>query len=66
MKHSKRRQKSGDMLMDVVKYLLTAGFIGGILAEKFSLIIGIEIIVAAVVLFIVAFFTIPSENNKEE
>ena len=52
--------------MDVVKYLLTAGFIGGILAEKFSLIIGIEIIIAAVVLFIVAFFTIPSENNKEE
>ncbi|MEW6067611.1 MAG: hypothetical protein AB1610_04900 [Nitrospirota bacterium] len=64
MKHSKRRQKTGEMLMDVVKYLLTAGFVGSIISEKFDHRVAIFSILGATVLYIIAFFTIPSEKEE--
>lgn len=64
MKHQKRRISAGQMLMDVTKYLLTIGFIGGILTDKLNIITGISIVVGAIILFLIAFFTIPPEREE--
>jgi|Deesub1362A_J573_1020465.scaffolds.fasta_scaffold07603_3 uncharacterized membrane protein len=64
MKHYKRRISAGQMLMDVTKYLLTIGFIGGILTERLNIITGISIVIVSVILFVVAFFTIPPEREE--
>ena len=58
MKYSKRRYEAGKMLMDVTKYLLTIGLIGGILTNKLASLSAILIIFAVIILFIVAYFTI--------
>ncbi|MBI4679673.1 MAG: hypothetical protein HY753_00280 [Nitrospirae bacterium] len=50
--------------MDVCKYLLTIGLIGGILTEKISPISAIVIVVAVIIFFVVAFFTIPPEKEE--
>ena len=50
------------MLMDVTKYLLTIGLIGGILTNKLTSLPAILIIFAVIILFIVAYFTIPAEE----
>lgn len=63
MKYSKRRYEAGKMLMDVTKYLLTIGLIGGILTNKLTSLSAILIIFAVIILFIVAYFTIPSEEE---
>jgi uncharacterized membrane protein len=65
MKHSKRRISAGEMLMDVTKYLLTIGFIGGILTEKIDIVSGIFIVIGAIILFLIAFFTIPPEEKED-
>mgnify|MGYP007094611878 CR=1 FL=1 len=63
MKHAKRRIKVGETLMDVAKYLLTIGFIGGIFTEKINVISGIVIILSVVIIGVVAFFIIPPEKE---
>ncbi len=63
MKYSKRRYEAGKMLMDVTKYLLTIGLIGGILTNKLTSLSAILIIFAVIILFIVAYFTIPAEEE---
>lgn len=50
--------------MDVVKYLLTAGFVGSIISEKFDYRVGIFSILGATILYIIAFFTIPPEKEE--
>lgn len=50
--------------MDVTKYLLTIGLIGGLLTDKIAVISGISIVLVAVVLFLIAFFTIPPEKEE--
>lgn len=63
MKHSRRRQETGKMLMDVVKYMLTVGFIGSALSERFTVTAGIVILIGAIIIFLIAFFTIPTEKE---
>jgi len=63
MKHRKRRTSAGEMLMDVTKYLITVGLIGGILTDKISFISGISIFIIAIIIFLIAFFTIPLESE---
>lgn len=63
MKHTDRRKEAGKMLMDVTKYLLTVGVIGGALTEKFSFTIGLSLFVIAVVVFIVGFYAIPATKE---
>ncbi|GER92303.1 hypothetical protein A45J_2703 [hot springs metagenome] len=64
MRHSKRRQETGKMLMDVVKYLLTAGFAGSLISESFNYKAAIVSIVGAISIYIIAFFTIPPEKKE--
>jgi len=63
MKHSKRRQKTGEMLMDVVKYLLTAGFIGSLISERFNYSVASFSVAGAIIIYVIAFFTIPPEEE---
>ena len=51
------------MLMDVTKYLLTIGLIGGILTYKLTPLSAILIIFAVIILFMAAYFTIPLEEE---
>jgi len=50
--------------MDVTKYLLTIGFIGGVLTDRLNITTGISIVIVAIVLFLIAFFTIPPEREE--
>ena len=65
MKYSTRRAATGQMLMDVTKYLLTIGLIGGILTEKVGILSGVSIVAAALALFMIAFITIPPSEENE-
>lgn len=50
--------------MDVTKYLLTIGLIGGVITEKVDLISGMLIVFISVAVFLIAFFTIPPEIGE--
>ena len=50
--------------MDVAKYLITVGFIGGILTDKISIISGIILVAVINIVFWVAFFTLPPERKE--
>jgi len=45
--------------------ILTIGLIGGILTEKVNILSGILIVIAAIILFVIAFFTIPPVEEEE-
>jgi len=64
MKHEDRRKESGKMLMDVTKYLLTVGIVGGVLTEKLSYFTGAILFIIAVVVFIVGFYSIPPKREE--
>lgn len=63
MKHEDRRKESGKMLMDVTKYLLTVGVVGGFLTEKISYVSGLLLFVIAFVVFIIGFYSIPPKKE---
>ncbi|MEW6419186.1 MAG: DUF6722 family protein [Nitrospirota bacterium] len=63
MRHEDRRKEAGKMLMDVTKYLLTVGVIGGFLSEKFPYVSGIILFVVALVVFIAGFYSIPPKKE---
>ncbi len=52
------------MLMDVTKYLLTVGFVGGILTDKMHIVSGIVLLIIAVVVFIIGFYAIPPKEER--
>ena len=64
MKHIRRRYEAGKMLMDVTKYLLTIGLIGGVITNKITSLSAVFIIVAVIILFAVAYFTIPPDKEE--
>jgi len=64
MKYLKRRISTGEMLMDVTKYLITVGLIGGILTDKIRFTSAIIISIMIIIVFLVAFFTIPPEKEE--
>ena len=51
--------------MDVTKYLLTIGLIGGIITNKLTSFSAAFTIVAVILLFIVAYFTIPPDTEEQ-
>lgn len=53
------------MLMDIAKYLATVGFIGSLVAEKLSFVVGISIFAAVIILVIVAFYIIPPKKGDK-
>lgn len=52
------------MLMDVVKYLLTVGLVGSALSDKFDVKTVIFVIIAGIIVYLIAFFTIPPEKKE--
>ncbi|MBI5214084.1 MAG: hypothetical protein HY957_12080 [Nitrospirae bacterium] len=65
MKHEDRRKEAGKMLMDVTKYLLTVGLIGGVLTEKFSIKTGFALFIIAIIVFIIGFYAIPKKKEEK-
>ena len=63
MRHEDRRKEAGKMLMDVTKYLLTVGVIGGVLTEKFSYITASALFIIALLVFIIGFYAIPEKKE---
>ncbi|MBI4838288.1 MAG: hypothetical protein HY806_03940 [Nitrospirae bacterium] len=64
MKHDNRRKETGKMLMDVTKYMLTVGLIGGIITEKLSINTGLIFVGVAAVAFLIGFYTIPPKKEE--
>lgn len=64
MKHEDRRKEYGKMILDVSKYLLTAGLIGGILTEKMKTIDAIVLFTVAVTVSIIGFYIIPAKKEE--
>jgi hypothetical protein len=65
MRHEWRRKKLGAMLIDVSKYFLTAGLLGGFFVEKLTPLIGLGILGIAVIAAIVGFFIIPERRSDD-
>lgn len=65
MKHEDRRKEAGRMFIDVAKYIITVGVVGNILSEKMSASAAIAIFIAAVISFIIGFYTIPPKKEKK-
>ena len=63
MKYSQRRKETGKMLIDIVKYLITIVIIGGLFTDKLTLQMAIWGIISSIVLYLLAFFTIPLDKE---
>jgi membrane associated rhomboid family serine protease len=63
MKHEDRRKELGKMLIDVGKYFLTAGILGGFFADKLTITMGASILVIAVISAIAGFYIIPAKKE---
>jgi hypothetical protein len=64
MEHADRRKELGKMLMDVSKYLLTVGLVGGIITDKMSIAMGSTFFVLSVVSAVIGFFIIPKKRRE--
>lgn len=51
------------MFIDVAKYSVTVGIIGGILAEKMPISAAIAIFIVAIISFVIGFYTIPPKKE---
>lgn len=51
------------MILDVSKYLVTAGLIGGLLTEKITAFAGIIVFVIAIGISMVGFYVIPPKKE---
>jgi hypothetical protein len=49
--------------LDVAKYIVTVGIIGGVLTEKMSVIAASAIFIVAIISFIIGFYTIPPKKE---
>lgn len=65
MKYDDRRREAGKMLIDIAKYIVTVGIIGGILTDKMSVVAAIAIFIVAIMSFVVGFYTIPPKKEKK-
>ncbi|MBI4689500.1 MAG: hypothetical protein HY754_04415 [Nitrospirae bacterium] len=64
MKHKDRRKEIGKALVDIGKYFITVGLVGGVLMDKLTILIGSIMFILAVLSFIVGFYVIP--ETKED
>ena len=53
------------MFIDIAKYIVTVGIIGGILTEKMSVAAAVAIFIVAIISFIIGFYTIPPKKEKK-
>jgi len=65
MRHEDRRKEAGKMFIDIAKYIVTVGIIGGILTEKMSVVVAIAIFIVAIISFIIGFYTIPPKKEEK-
>ncbi|HAK88878.1 MAG TPA: hypothetical protein DHV16_12045 [Nitrospiraceae bacterium] len=63
MKQEDRRKELGKMLIDVSKYFLTAGLLGGFFIGRITTGIGIGILFIAVISAVIGFYTIPAKKE---
>lgn len=63
MKNEDRRREAGKMFIDIAKYIITVGFIGGILTDKLTSLLAIVLIVVAIISFIIGFLVIPPKKG---
>ncbi len=64
MIHDDRRKEAGKMLLDIAKYIVTVGLIGGMVTQSLSLFTAGTIIVVAFIVFLVGFYTIPPKKKE--
>ncbi len=64
VKNNDRRREIGKMLIKVVEYLITIALIGKILTEKVTTATTISVIITALIVLVIAFFTIPQNREK--
>ncbi|MEW6102967.1 MAG: hypothetical protein AB1630_03975 [bacterium] len=65
MKQEDRRKEAGKMILDITKYLVTVGIIGGLIFEKMPFKVAIVLLIIAITLFIIGFYTIPSKKEEK-
>lgn len=65
MKHEDRRKEAGKMFIDISKYIVPVGIVGGILYEKISITLACAIFVVAIASFIIGFYTIPPKKEEK-
>jgi len=51
--------------MDVTKFLLTVGVIGGALTEKVSVATALALFGIAILVFVIGFYAIPAKKEKQ-
>ena len=64
VKNNDRRREIGKMLIKVVEYLITIALIGKILTEKVTIETTISVILTALIVLVIAFFTLPQNREK--
>lgn len=65
MNNDNRRYEIGKMLIKVVEYLITIALIGKILTEKVTVATTISVIITALIVLTIAFFTIPQKGDNK-
>lgn len=60
-----RRREAGKMFIDIAKYFVTVGIIGGIISEKLTVTITIGIFIVAIASFIIGFYAIPPKKEEK-
>lgn len=65
MLHEDRRKEAGKMFLDISKYIVTAGLVGGLVAENMPVATAFAIFIVAVVVFLVGFYTIPPKKGAK-
>ncbi len=53
------------MFIDIAKYIVTVGIVGGMLSERMTIFMAIAIFVVAIVSFIIGFYTIPPKKGEK-
>jgi hypothetical protein len=66
MSNEKRRNKLGEMFLDIAKYLATVGLIGSILQKQFEFLPWLFTGLVIGVLTILGFYVIPSDKEGEK
>ena len=64
MKHHDRRKEAGRMFIDIAKYIVTVGIIGGIAFERMNTTMATAIFVVAIISFVIGFYTIPPKKEE--
>jgi len=65
-KYRTRRTELGRMLINASMYLVTGGIIGGFIAGKLNIMLGLILLLAVLIVAISGFFIIPEDMGKED